>query len=171
MWYHGWDRTKDFDQLAGSLIAGHLIECSSYVCGGYYSGFKELFDGCENLGFPIAEIHYDGTCIIEKEPGTGGEVSVGTVASQLLYEIQGPQYYGSDVVAVLDDVKMVQDGKDRVIVSGIKGNPPPTTTKVGITAKGGWQAEFHFYVVGLDLEQKLEWTKKQVCCNQCCVES
>jgi hypothetical protein len=66
------------------------------------------------------------------------------------------------VVAVLEDVKMVQDGKDRVIVSGIKGNPPPTTTKVGITAKGGYQAEFHFYFVGLDLEQKMEWTKKQV---------
>lgn len=57
---------------------------------------------------------------------------------------------------------MVQDGKDRVIVSGIKGKPPPTTTKVGLTAKGGYQAEFHFYVVGLDLEQKFEWTKRQV---------
>jgi hypothetical protein len=57
---------------------------------------------------------------------------------------------------------MTQDGKDRVIVSGIKGNPPPTTTKVGLTAKGGYQAEFHYYVVGLDLEQKFEWTKKQV---------
>jgi hypothetical protein len=88
MWYHGWDRTKDFDQIAGSLVAGHLIECSSYACGGYYSGFKELFDGCENLGFPIAEIYSDGTCAIEKEPGTGGEISVGTLASQLLYEVR-----------------------------------------------------------------------------------
>lgn len=87
---------------------------------------------------------------------------MGTVASQLLYEIQGPQYYGSDVVAVLEDVSMAQDGKDRVIVSGIKGRPPPTTTKVGITAEGGYQAEFHYYIVGLDLEQKFEWTKKQV---------
>lgn len=72
----GWNRDTDFDQIAGALVAGHLIECSSYVCGGYYSGFKDLFDGCENLGFPIAEIHYDGTCVIEKEPGTGGEVSL-----------------------------------------------------------------------------------------------
>jgi hypothetical protein len=66
---------------------------------------------------------------------------------------------------------MVQDGKDRVIVSGIKGNPPPTTTKVGITARGGYQAEFHFYVVGLDLEQKLEWTKKQVFHGLCFTEN
>lgn len=162
MWWHGWNRDKDFDQVAGSLIAGHLIECSSYVCGGYYSGFKELFDGCENIGFPIAELFADGSCAIIKEPNTGGEISVGTVASQLMYEIQGPQYYGSDVVAVLEGINMTQEGKDRVLVTGVKGKPPPTTTKVGITASGGYQAEFHFLLVGLDLEQKAEWTERQV---------
>ena len=162
MWWHGWNRDKDFDQIAGSLIAGHLIECSSYVCGGYYSGFKDLFDGCENVGFPIAEVFADGTCAIVKEPNTGGEISVGTVASQLLYEIQGPQYYGSDVVAVLEGINMTQEDKDRVLVTGVKGKPPPTTTKVGLTAFGGYQAEFHFYLVGLDLEQKAEWTERQV---------
>jgi len=162
MWYHGWDRDSDFDQIAGSLVAGHLIECSSYVSGGYYSGFKDLFDGCENLGFPIAEVYADGSCLIEKEPNTGGEISIGTVASQLLYEIQGPQYYGSDVVAVLEGINMAQDGKDRVLVSGVQGKPPPTTTKVGLTAKGGYQAEFHFYLVGLDLKEKAAWTEKQV---------
>lgn len=146
MWWHGWDRETDLDAIAGSLVAGHLIECSSYVCGGYYSGFKELFDGCENVGFPIAEVHSDGSCYLEKEPGTGGEISVGTVASQLLYEIQGPQYYGSDVVAVLEGIRMSQVGKDKVLVEGVKGNPPPTTTKVGLTAKGGYQAEFHYYI-------------------------
>lgn len=26
MWWHGWDRELDFDSIAGSLIAGHLIE-------------------------------------------------------------------------------------------------------------------------------------------------
>lgn len=162
MWWYGWNRDVDFDQLAGSLIAGHLIECSSYVCGGYYSGFKDLFNGCENIGFPIAEVFADGSCAIIKEPNTGGEISVGTVTSQLLYEIQGPQYFGSDVVAVLEDIKMTQEGKDRVLVTGVKGKPPPTTTKVGITAHGGYQAEFHFILVGLDLEQKAEWTERQV---------
>jgi hypothetical protein len=162
MWWHGWDRNTDFDEIAGSLVAGHLIECSSYVCGGYYSGFKRLFDGCENLGFPIAEIFSDGSCALIKEPGTGGTINVGTVTSQLLYEIQGPQYYGSDVVAVLEALQMVQESEDRVLVTGVKGKPPPTTTKVGLTAVGGYQAEFHFYFVGLDLEQKAEWTEKQV---------
>jgi len=162
MWWHGWNRETDFDRMAGSLIAGHLIECSSYVCGGYYSGFKDLFNGCENIGFPIAEVSMDGSIYMEKEPNTGGEMSVGTCASQLLYEIQGPQYYGSDVVAVLEDIKMTQVGKDRVLVEGVKGKPPPNTTKVGITAKGGWQAEFHYLLCGLDLEQKAEWTERQI---------
>ncbi len=162
MYWHGWDRETDFDQIASSLMAGHLIECSSYVCGGYYSGFKSLFEGCENIGFPIASILPDGTFYMEKEPETGGEMSVGTCSSQLLYEIQGPQYFGSDVVALLEGIKMTQVEKDKVYVEGVKGKPPPTTTRVGITAKGGWQAEFHYLLCGIDLEQKCEWTERQI---------
>ena len=99
-------------------------------------------DRCENLGFPIAELAGDGSCVITKEKDAGGEVSVGTVASQLLYEIQGPLYYGSDVTACLEGIVMKQIGKDRVLVTGVKGKPPPRTTKVGLTAFGGYQAEF-----------------------------
>jgi hypothetical protein len=93
MWWHGWDRQKDWDEIAGSLICGHLIECAAYVCGkehceqpllkmltdnsgGYFSGFKRLMDKCENFGFPIAMLESDGSCVITKEQnGTGGEVS------------------------------------------------------------------------------------------------
>jgi hypothetical protein len=32
-------------------------------------------EGCENLGFPIAELAHDGSCVITKEANTGGEVS------------------------------------------------------------------------------------------------
>ncbi|KEF53689.1 uncharacterized protein A1O9_10089 [Exophiala aquamarina CBS 119918] len=162
MWWHEWDRNTQYDEIAGALVAGHLIECSTYVCGGYYSRFKDLFDGCEDIGFPIASINADGTFVLEKEPDTGGEMSVGTATSQLLYEIQGPQYYGSDVVAILEGIEMMQLAKDQVLVRGVKGNPPPTTTKVGITARGGYQAEFHYYLCGLDLKQKAEWTERQI---------
>ena len=31
-WHHGWQR-DDFDQLAGGVVAGHLIECSAQVTG------------------------------------------------------------------------------------------------------------------------------------------
>jgi len=93
---------------------------------------------------------------------TNEQVSVGTVSSQLLYEIQGPLYYGSDVTAKLEGIVMTQQGKDRVRVTGVKGLPPPTTTKVGLTAVGGYQAEFHIYICGLDLEAKAEWIERQI---------
>jgi hypothetical protein len=87
---------------------------------------------------------------------------VGTVASQLLYEIQGPLYYGSDVTALLEGIVMTQEGEDRVRVTGVKGLPPPRTTKVGLTAVGGYQAEFHIFICGLDLEAKAEWIERQI---------
>jgi len=84
------------------------------------------------------------------------------VASQLLYEIQGPLYYGSDVTANIEGVIMTQVGPDRVLVTGVKGLPPPTTTKVGLTAVGGYQAEFHIFLCGLDLEAKAEMCERQI---------
>ena len=65
-------------------------------------GVKDLFDGCENVGFPIAEVFDDGALMIQKRPGTDGEIGVGTCSSQRVYEIQAPHHFGSDVVAILE---------------------------------------------------------------------
>ncbi|TLD31412.1 hypothetical protein PspLS_01748 [Pyricularia sp. CBS 133598] len=46
--------------MAGSLIAGHCIECSCYATGGNFSGFKAVPNNW-NQGFPIAEINKDGS--------------------------------------------------------------------------------------------------------------
>lgn len=89
-------------------------------------------------------------------------MSVGTASSQLLYEIQGPLYYGSDVVADLEGINMQQLAKDQVLVSGVKGRAPPTTTKVGLSATAGFQAEFHYFLCGLDLKEKADWTERQI---------
>ena len=67
-----------------------------------------------------------------------------------------------DVVAQLSNIRMIQLGKDRVKISGVKGLPPPPTTKVGITAIGGYQAETHFYVAGLDVEEKAAMFETQI---------
>lgn len=114
-------------------MAGHLIECSAYVTGGYCSAFKDLIKSGKhvNLGFPIAAVDHKGACTLTKEKNTGGMVTVDSVSSQLLYEIQGPLYYGSDVVAQLEGIQMEQTGEDEVRITGIKGLPPPDTTKVG----------------------------------------
>ncbi|KAK0388541.1 hypothetical protein NLU13_4784 [Sarocladium strictum] len=114
------------------------------------------------MGFPIAEVDHKGECTIVKEKDTGGAVTVGTCASQLLYEIQGPWYYNCDVVADLSSIKMEQVGEDAVRVTGIKGLPPPPTTKVGITAPAGFQAEWHIYYVGLAIEEKCRLTEDQI---------
>lgn len=113
-WYwHNWSDTN-YDQLAGALIAGHLIECTAYVTGGNFSGFtehdKEIF---VEPGFPIAEIEKDGSCVITKHEGTGGLVIEDTVKCQFLYELQGSVYLNSDVKAYLNDVTVKQVGKDR----------------------------------------------------------
>ena len=131
-WWHEWTR-DDLDQLAGSLVAGHLIECSAYVTGGYCSAFKDLIKKNKHidLGFPIASIDRHGNTVLSKEKNAGGMVTVDSVESQLLYEIQGPLYYNSDVVAQLEGIQMEQVGEDEVKISGIKGLPPPDTTKVG----------------------------------------
>jgi hypothetical protein len=114
-----------------------------------------------DLGFPIAEVDHTGSCIIAKQENSGGVVNVETVTSQLVYEISGPWYFNSDAVALLEDIKAEQVGPDRVRVSGVKGSPPPPTTRVGFTAEGGYQAEFHFYLVGLDIEEKCKWMEEQ----------
>jgi len=87
-WHHGWQRT-DWNALAGAVAAGHVIECGTQATGGNYSFFTEV-PGMERVGFPYAEIAEDGSTTFGKHDGTGGQVSIGTITSQLLYEIGGP---------------------------------------------------------------------------------
>ncbi|PWY66454.1 DUF1446-domain-containing protein [Aspergillus heteromorphus CBS 117.55] len=163
-WFHGWNRT-DLDRLANAFVAGHLIECSSYVCGGNFTGFKTLEHGDRwtNIGFPIAEISPEGKVTITMQASApGGTVTVDTCSSQLLYEIQGPWYFNSDVTAILNDIHFEQVGTNRVAVHGIRSGPPPPTTKVGITARGGFQAEATWYLVGLDIAAKARMLESQI---------
>ncbi|KAG8627693.1 hypothetical protein KVT40_003566 [Elsinoe batatas] len=161
-WWHGWGRER-IAELANAFVAGHLVECSNYVCGGNFTGFKALESKMwEDIGYPIAEIGEKGEVVIAKSLWGGGEVSVDTCTSQLLYEIQGPWYFNSDVTAVLDDMWFENLGRNRVAVRGVKGDLPPRTTKVGLTAKGGYQAEAHWFMTGLDIEEKAQMMEAQI---------
>ncbi|OAG00896.1 DUF1446-domain-containing protein [Paraphaeosphaeria sporulosa] len=153
-WWHKWQRS-DLDKLANAFVAGHLSECSSYSTGGNYTGFKDLEGlGWENIGYPIVEIAQSGEVIVTKNQGSAGEVSINTLTSQLLYEIQGPWYFNSDVTAVLHDISFEYISENRIALHGVKGALPPPTTKVGITAKPIYQAEMHWFMTGLDIPAK-----------------
>jgi hypothetical protein len=162
VWWHGWQRSQ-LDNLANAFVAGHMIECSTYVSGGNFTGFKDLEGkGWDDMGYPIAEISHDGQVIITKQLSSGGEISIDTCLSQLLYEIQGPWYFNSDVTAVLDNLHFEHVGTDRVALKGVHGDLPPPTTKVGIVANGGFQAEVHYFFVGLDIPEKARMMEAQL---------
>jgi hypothetical protein len=153
-WWHKWHRS-DLHNLANAFVAGHLSECSSYSTGGNYSGFKDLEClGWANIGYPIVEIAQSGEVVLTKNKGSAGEVSINTLTSQFLYEIQGSWYFNSDVTAVLNDVSFEYISENRIALHGVKGALPPPTTKVGITAKPIYQAEMHWFLTGLDIPAK-----------------
>ncbi|MCH7952459.1 MAG: DUF1446 domain-containing protein [Chloroflexi bacterium] len=151
-WHFGWGRS-DWDRLASSVVAGHILECGAQATGGNYSFFQEV-PGLEHPGFPIAEMHDDGSFVVTKHEGTGGLVSTGTVTAQLLYEIGSERYLNPDVVARFDTIELEQEGPDRVRVSGVRGEPAPDTTKVCINYLGGFRNTMTFVLTGLDIEEK-----------------
>jgi hypothetical protein len=155
----GWAPT-DFDQLAGAVAAGHVIECGAQAAGGNYAFFGE--HDIRYPGFPIAEIHEDGSSVITKHDGTGGAVTVGTVTAQLLYEISGARYAGPDVTARFDTIELSQEDVDRVRIQGVRGEAPPPDLKVSLNALGGFRNEMVFVLTGLDIEAKAELVKQQL---------
>lgn len=161
-WWHGWSDT-DYDELAGSLVAGHLIECSGYGTGGNFCEFFQFpQDQLVDIGFPIAEIHHDGDSVITKHPGTRGFVTPDILKAQLLYEIQGNIYQHSDCKADLSNIQITPESKDRVNITGTKGLPPPPTTKLAVFYRGGWQCEYTLNATGYAVKEKFELHKSQI---------
>jgi hypothetical protein len=160
IWWHGWTH-ENLDELAGAVAAAHVVECGAQATGGNYAFFTEIPD-LVHAGFPIAEIAADGSSVITKHPGTGGQVSVGTVTAQLLYEVDTPAYLGPDVVARFDTLQLAQVGPDRVQISGVRGDPPPDTLKVAVTTLGGFRNTVGVMLTGLDLEAKAALVQRQL---------
>ncbi|MFF4426666.1 acyclic terpene utilization AtuA family protein [Streptomyces sp. NPDC001549] len=158
-WWFDW-APDDHDRLAGAVAAGHVLECGTQATGGNYSFFAR--HDVRRPGFPLAEISEDGSAVITKHPGTGGAVTAGTVTAQLLYETQGVRYLGPDVTTRLDTVRLTDEGADRVRVTGVRGEAPPPSLKVGVTRIGGWRNEVVFVLTGLDIEAKADLVRTQL---------
>ncbi len=157
--HFGW-AADDWDRLAGATAAGHVIECGVQATGGNYAFFAE--HDVTHPGFPIAEIHSDGSAVITKHDGTGGAVTRETVTAQLLYEIGGARYAGPDVITRFDTIQLAEQGPDRVHVSGARGEPPPPATKVCLNHLGGYRNSVSFVLTGLDIEAKAALVREQL---------
>ena len=161
IWKFGWS-PEQYDELAGAVVAGHVIECGTQATGGNFSGFLDLPRDARPLGFPIAEIAADGSSVITKHDGTGGLVSVDTVTAQLMYEVQSTHYLGPDVTVDLDTIALRRTAPDRVRVSGIRGLAPPRQLKVCVNELGGFRNQMEFVLTGLDIEEKAAWLRAQL---------
>ncbi|XP_039606221.1 uncharacterized protein LOC120527158 [Polypterus senegalus] len=128
----GW-KPQQYDLLAAGSLAGHLIECGSQSTGGIFTDWHKV-PAWDNIGFPIIECSSDGTFILSKPPKTGGLVSFGTVAEQLVYEIGDPScYLLPDVTcdfsqATITEIPGIDGGAVRV--QGARGSSPSNSYKV-----------------------------------------
>ncbi|MEP3891884.1 MAG: acyclic terpene utilization AtuA family protein [Hellea sp.] len=151
----GW-KASDFGLLASGSLAGHILECGPQATGGNFTDWEDAGD-ISNIGYPIAEISADGSFITAKPKNTGGVVNVGTVSEQMLYEIGDPQaYLLPDVSCDFSDVKISQQGDNRVLVSSAKGYAPPPAYKTCLTYRDGFRAGTYVTIYGGNATAKAE---------------
>ncbi|MEX2284614.1 MAG: acyclic terpene utilization AtuA family protein [Gemmatimonadota bacterium] len=136
----GW-KPDDWDRLAAGVVAGHINECGAQASGGNslieWKNIPDLAD----VGFPIIEASEDGTFIVTKHKGTGGRITRGVVAEQILYELGNPtEYITPDVVADFTTIQLDDAGDNRVRVHGVKGRPNTDRLKVSIAYQSGYKA-------------------------------
>ncbi|MFZ5785629.1 MAG: acyclic terpene utilization AtuA family protein [Acidobacteriota bacterium] len=143
----GWG-ADDWDRLAAGTVAGHIIECGAQCTGGNFSRWwevPELWD----VGYPIVECAEDGCFTVTKHPGTGGMVTTGTVAEQLVYEMGDPStYITPDCVADFGPIRLALEGPDRVRVDSVRGRPATPFYKVSASFHEGYKATGQLVVSG-----------------------
>lgn len=149
----GWP-ADDWLRLAQATVAGHLIECGAQATGGMFSDWAETIR-LADVGYPIAELTDDGSVVITKPTGSGGAVTIETVAEQLVYEIGDPAHYLTpDVDADFSEVRLTEDGADRVRVAGARGRPAPEQYKASLAYRDGYMTSGTLVIAGRDAARK-----------------
>ncbi|WP_029890658.1 acyclic terpene utilization AtuA family protein [Polycyclovorans algicola] len=152
----GW-QADDFDRLSAGSLIGHLIECGTQVTGGVSTDWQAVAADWDRMGFPVAECHADGRCVITKPEGSGGRVCVDTVTEQLVYEVGDPgAYLLPDVTCDWRNVQVSEIGPDRVEVRGARGMPPGDDYKVSATWQDGFRATGIMMIGGRDAVARAE---------------
>jgi hypothetical protein len=149
----GW-REGQSNLLAAATVAGHILECGAQATGGNFSRWWEV-EGWDHLGYPVVEVRPDGSFVVTKHHGTGGLVTVDTIAEQLVYEMGDPgNYITPDCVVDFTTIELEQDGKNRVLVSSVRGREAPECYKVSISYLEGYKAVGQLTVSGPDALEK-----------------
>ncbi len=152
----GW-KPGELDQLAGGSLAGHIIECGPQATGGNFTDWQLAASGMENIGYPIVEVDTNGAFSVSKPKNTGGLVSVGTVAEQMLYEIGDPQAYVlPDVTCDFSSVTIEETSENSVQVTRAIGRAPPVDYKVCLTHADGFRGGHLFSFTGIDAGKKAQ---------------
>ncbi|MDE2620871.1 MAG: DUF1446 domain-containing protein, partial [Sphingomonadales bacterium] len=151
----GWT-PEDYDRLSSGSLCGHVLECGAQGSGALFTDWEDVPDWA-HIGYPIAECAADGSFVVTKPEGTGGLVSVGVIAEQILYEVGDPQAYMlPDVVCDFTEVTVQPAGEQRVRVSGAKGYPPTDRYKISITWADGDRLLAFMPLVGRDAARKAQ---------------
>jgi len=149
----GW-APDDWDLLASGIVAGHIVECGAQSTGGNFTDWRGI-KKFASIGYPIIEVHADGSFIVTKHAGTGGAVTVRTVKEQLVYEMGDPRgYITPDVIADFATIRLEQVGRDRVRVWGVKGRPAPPSLKISAAYTDGWKASGTIIISAPDAADK-----------------
>jgi hypothetical protein len=136
----GW-AADDWDRVAAGTVAGHINECGAQCTGGNCLVDWERIPNMADPGYPVVEAREDGSFVVTKHEGTGGRVTVASVTEQLLYEMGDPEtYITPDGVADFTTIRLKQDGKNRVLVSDVRGRPATDSLKVSLSYLYGYKA-------------------------------
>ncbi len=150
----GWSM-DDWDKLAMGSLAGHVIECGTQATGGIFTDWRLVESGWSNMGFPIVECAEDGSFVVTKPEGTGGLVSPATVSEQIVYEVHDPRHYVlADVACDFSEVRLDQDGPDRVRVKGARGFAATSSYKASLTYQDGFRVGGSLLIVGHEAVDK-----------------
>ncbi|KAI8141686.1 hypothetical protein BJV82DRAFT_518234, partial [Fennellomyces sp. T-0311] len=164
MYEYGWHPSKQknyYDLMASASLAGHIIECGCHATGGNFTDWKRAayspYGGYSNMGYPIVEFEESGEFVVTKPEKTGGLVSVGTVAEQILYETLDPALYIlADVILDMRQVQLTQVGHNRVHVKGAKGLQATPYVKCCGIFFDGWHLNGTLIIGGSDAKYKAD---------------
>lgn len=153
----GW-RPDDWDLLASGSLVGHVLECGAQATGGIFTDWERVPDW-DNIGYPYAVCHADGSFVLKKPAGTGGLVEPMTVNEQILYEVADPAHYVlPDVVCDFTEVTTASVGLNEVLVRGARGSRAPATYKMSASYQAGYRCTAQVSVFGINATGKARRT-------------